>query len=117
MSADGHDELPIFSFFNEDQLALRYGGSLKMIIDLASGTGELFDLATDPTEQTNIAGRAQHKGGFLQRTDELRRWKARTNQVVAASKQRKLEKRSREVSPHATLPCVGGILLSSDCVC
>lgn len=67
-----------------------------MIIDLASGTGELFDLATDPTEEKNIADQPQHKPEFLRRTDELRQWKARTNQVVAASKQRVVEKRRTE---------------------
>jgi len=91
-----HEELSMFSFFNEDQLALRYGGSLKLIVDLQSGSGELFDLDTDPLEMTNILDQPKHKTALARRVGQLREWKTRTNQVVAASKKRVTEQRRRD---------------------
>ena len=93
LTGPGHSQLSFFSFFNEDQLAMRFASSLKIIVDLQSGAGEMFDLATDQREQHDIAG--QHAAAFAQRTSELRQWKARTNQVVAASKERQLTRRDR----------------------
>ena len=55
LAPEPHEELSMFSFFNENQLALRYGGSLKLIVDLQSGSGEVFDLDTDPNEEHDIS--------------------------------------------------------------
>jgi hypothetical protein len=91
-----HEELSMFSFFNEDQLALRYGKSLKLIVDLQSGSGEVFDLKTDPKEERDISNHPDHKKEFAQRVNQLRRWKLRTNQIVAASKKRLEEQRRHD---------------------
>ena len=76
----------MFSFFNDNQLALRYSGSLKLIVDLQSGSGEVFNLDTDPKEDHNIRNQPEHNADFAARVDLLRQWKSRTNQIVAASR-------------------------------
>ncbi len=96
LGLEPHAELSMFSFFNENQLALRYGGSLKLIVDLQSGSGEVFDLETDPREERDISNQPEHKKGFTQRVNQLRLWKSRTNQIVAASKKRVAEQRQQD---------------------
>ena len=65
----------MFSFFNEDQLALRYGGS-ETIVDLQSGSGEVFDLDSDPKEERDISTHPDHKKEFARRVNQLRLWKS-----------------------------------------
>lgn len=96
LGPEPHEELSMFSFFNENQLALRYGGSLKLIVDLQSGSGEVFDLDTDPNEEHDISNYPEHKAGFRQRVEQLRHWRFRINQIVAASKKRMTEQRRHD---------------------
>lgn len=63
-------------------LALR-SGNWKLLTDLKGGAPELYDLASDPSETTNLAADQPHLTGTLQ--DSLRRWYAELP-IAASSK-------------------------------
>jgi hypothetical protein len=64
---------PFFADYSRGLLGLR-DGPLKFVLDLDSGRPQLFDLAADPRELTNIAEREGERVGWY--ADDLRDWSA-----------------------------------------
>jgi hypothetical protein len=85
--ASGHQQLAFASFFDPDHLALRIDASLKLVVDLRSGSAELFDVLADPAEAHDIINTGRLSSGEVSRyVQQLRRWKQHNHAVMEISR-------------------------------
>ena len=124
-SEEGHDELPFFSFFDSDHIALRFNHHnaeasrssvrpLKLVADLRTGAIELFDLRADPREEHDVAKSPSimSRGALVHKLARLRAWRERTNHIFALGKERLETERQQE--PQLLYTVSGAVLAAAN---